>query len=113
MRHPRIEIVQVSDTRWQINEVWPAHRVFVGSRETKELAEQAVEQMKRDWASYPYAPSEGQVAVTSDLRYEFFLREGEVYRAPLQSPVMTDGYRCGRWECSATHFERNKSALIW
>lgn len=30
---------------------------------------------------------------------ELFTRCGDILRAPLSSPVMPDGYRCGRFEC--------------
>ena len=33
--------------------------------------------------------------------YEYFLRDGELYRAPASRPVMRDGFRCGRWEAPA------------
>jgi len=36
---------------------------------------------------------------------EYFDRGGEVYRAPLSSVIMPDGYRSGRWECSRSHFD--------
>ena len=41
--------------------------------------------------------SYGRVAVFGD--FEYFQRGDGIYRAPLANPVMTDGYRCGRWEC--------------
>lgn len=31
---------------------------------------------------------------------EFFVRNDEVFRAPVKAPVMPDGYRCGRWQTS-------------
>lgn len=40
--------------------------------------------------------------------FEYFDRGGEVFRAPAYAVVMTDGYRCGRWECSREHFERHR-----
>lgn len=58
-------------------------------------------------------PSKGQIAVTSDKTFEFYVRDGEVYRAPLNAVIMTDGYRCGRWEGSQAHFEKFKSVIIW
>ena len=30
---------------------------------------------------------------------EYFSRDGSMYRSSVSNPVMTDGYRCGRWEC--------------
>ena len=32
--------------------------------------------------------------------YEYFLRDGNLYRANVVLPVMPDGYRSGRWICS-------------
>jgi len=31
-------------------------------------------------------------------KYEFFIREGSIYRASILNPIMIDGFRCGRWE---------------
>ena len=31
-------------------------------------------------------------------KYEYFMRNGDLYCAPLSYPVMPDGYRCGRLE---------------
>lgn len=44
--------------------------------------------------------------------HELFLRDGEVYVAPINNPVMTDGYRCGRWECSEASWRRYKSVIL-
>ena len=30
--------------------------------------------------------------------FEFFLRNGNLYQAPLSDVIMPDGYRTGRWE---------------
>ena len=32
--------------------------------------------------------------------YEWYLRGGEIYVAPLSNVIDTAGYRIGRWECS-------------
>lgn len=37
---------------------------------------------------------------------EYFIKWGEVYRAPISDAIMTDGYRTGRWECSIRHWEQ-------
>ncbi len=49
--------------------------------------------------------SQGHLAYDSNGN-EWYERDGEVYRAPVYRPVMTDGYRCGRWECSMEHAAR-------
>ena len=33
--------------------------------------------------------------------FEYFIRNGELYRAPIHNPVFPDGYRVGRWEAPA------------
>lgn len=48
--------------------------------------------------------SQGHLGVDAQGR-EYFERDGEVYRAALDMPVMTDGYRCGRWEGSRSWFD--------
>ena len=30
--------------------------------------------------------------------FEYFIREGELFLAPLDNVIMPDGRRCGRWE---------------
>lgn len=45
-------------------------------------------------------------------QHEIYLRGGEVFVAPANNPVMTDGYRCGRWECSERAWERYKSIIL-
>lgn len=45
--------------------------------------------------------SRGHIAIIDCCEYgvfELFRRGGDIYRAPVHNPVMTDGYRCGRWE---------------
>jgi len=44
--------------------------------------------------------------------FEFFARGSEVYQAPATSVIMTDGYRCGRWECSKAHFEHFQDTIL-
>ena len=43
---------------------------------------------------------------------EFFVRNGEVLRAPISNAVMPDGYRAGRWECSKEHFDKFKDVIL-
>lgn len=43
---------------------------------------------------------------------EFYQRDNEVYRAPVGNPIMPDGYRCGRWECSIVHFHRFEQVIL-
>jgi hypothetical protein len=50
----------------------------------------------------------GELATT----YEYCERNGDVYRAPLSSVVMPDGYRVGRWECSLSMWARYKDMLL-
>lgn len=45
-------------------------------------------------------------------QYEIFLRGEEVYVAPVINPIMPDGYRCGRWECSKGMWQRYKSIIL-
>lgn len=63
--------------------------------------------------SIPVKHSSGHIVATSDGTTEFYARDGEVYRAPMASPVMTDGYRCGRWECSLSHFGHYRNVIVW
>ena len=37
---------------------------------------------------------------------EFFIRNGELHRAPVDNPVMPDGFRCGRWQCSENQADK-------
>jgi hypothetical protein len=34
-------------------------------------------------------------------KFEYYLINGELYRASIDRPVMTEGYRYGRWEAPA------------
>lgn len=56
--------------------------------------------------------SKGHIAFQSfkDFDVEFYVKNGEVYRAPLSS-VFENGYRIGRWECSVDHAIRYASVL--
>ena len=49
--------------------------------------------------------SAGHLAFIGD--FEYFARSGEVFRAPHYACIMTDGCRCGRWECSVAHADAN------
>jgi hypothetical protein len=40
--------------------------------------------------------SQGHIKVIAG--YEYFIRNGELFRARIELPVMPDGYRCGRWQ---------------
>lgn len=53
--------------------------------------------------------SKGHIGKLGDV--EVFERDGQIYFAPLASPIQTDGYRHGRWECSRIHFDRNRSIV--
>lgn len=47
--------------------------------------------------------------------YEYFLKNGQLYRANVVLPVMPDGYRCGRWICSeskAAEFVKDATELF-
>ena len=48
--------------------------------------------------------SEGHLAFVG--KFEFFLRDGQVYRANISSYVAPDGYRAARWECPAEMADR-------
>jgi len=41
--------------------------------------------------------SKGHQATIGD--FEYFIRNGELFRARITIPVMPDGYRSGRWCC--------------
>jgi len=43
---------------------------------------------------------------------EFYMRDNEVYRAPLSSVVMPDGYRCGRWVCEKSLFDKYEAVIV-
>lgn len=46
-------------------------------------------------------------------QFEFFQRaDGGVYRAKVSDPIMTDGCRFGRWECSRPHFDRFRDVIV-
>ena len=51
-------------------------------------------------------------AIDGRIKNEFYLRDGEVFRAPMEAPIMSDGFRCGRWECSLANWERFKAFLL-
>lgn len=42
---------------------------------------------------------------------ELFQFDGQVYRASTDLPVMPDGRRCGRWECSRDFFALHCSRI--
>jgi len=46
---------------------------------------------------------------------EFYVRDGHIFRchAAHLAPVMTDGYRCGRWECEDTPERRRYLSSVW
>ena len=44
--------------------------------------------------------------------FEFWQNGEEVYRAPIDNPIMTDGRRCGRFESYKWHFEHFKSVIL-
>jgi hypothetical protein len=45
--------------------------------------------------------------------FEYFAREdAQVYRAPINAPILTDGCRSGRWESSRDHWERLGAGLV-
>lgn len=56
-----------------------------------------------------YDKSRGHVAFVGV--WEFFkAASGDLFRAQASAPVMTDGYRCGRWE--APHFMADKAVEL-
>ena len=44
--------------------------------------------------------------------FEFYLRDGEVWRANLGNVLDIDGYRHARWECSEAHFKRYEKIIV-
>ena len=54
--------------------------------------------------------SKGHVAWLAGNR-ELIEASGEWYIAPLDCPIMTDGRRPGRWECSEAHGRRYWDAI--
>jgi len=42
---------------------------------------------------------------------EYFVRCGDVLRAPISCVVMPDGYRCGRFECPLSMWERMREMI--
>jgi hypothetical protein len=43
---------------------------------------------------------------------EFFVRDGSVYRTPASACIMSDGYRCGRWECTLQHWSHYSPTIL-
>ena len=43
---------------------------------------------------------------------EYFEKGGEIFRAPVSNPVMTDGYRCGRFECHSRQWGHLASLMF-
>jgi hypothetical protein len=58
------------------------------------------------WAAYTEAGGE----LTTNI--EFYVRDGEVFRAPMSNAIMPDGYRVGRWECKKELFDKYKDMLL-
>jgi len=56
--------------------------------------------------------SNGHLCFAFDSKVEFYERQGEVYRASSLNPVLSDGYRPGRWECSRDHFDRFREVIV-
>jgi hypothetical protein len=57
--------------------------------------------------------SKGHIKFIWNNTYEYFDRNGEVFLAPVHNPIMTDGYRSGRWECSRSHYEIFKAGGVY
>lgn len=45
------------------------------------------------------AKSAGHIGFAHGM--EYYWRNGELYRAPINNPVFPDGFRCGRWHSNA------------
>lgn len=68
----------------------------------------------------PLKKSKGHIAFNapdSPTRFEFYQREGQIYRASIpqsgEGDVFdADGYRGGRWESSREHFDRNEKLIV-
>lgn len=45
-------------------------------------------------------------------KYEYFKRNGQIYNAHIDRPVMPDGYRCGRWYCPMWQYEIRFNELV-
>jgi hypothetical protein len=57
--------------------------------------------------------SKGSIGFFRDpngVRHEMFERDGGVYRAPVSSVVMPDGFRSGRWVCDSVRWAGYASA---
>lgn len=56
--------------------------------------------MTQQAATQAFQPSQGHITVLNGL--EYFLRNGELYRASISNYVAPDGYRVGaRWQAPA------------
>jgi len=44
--------------------------------------------------------------------FEFFERNGDVFRANTHNPIQTFGARHGRWECSRAHFDHYRAVIV-
>jgi len=49
--------------------------------------------------------SKGHICFSDDLRFEYFNRSGDIMRSEIDSPVMPDGYRCGRYFHRYSYYE--------
>lgn len=55
--------------------------------------------------------SDGHIRFAGE--WEYFKRDDQqVYRAPINAPILTDGCRSGRWECAVDHWDRTGAALV-
>ena len=63
--------------------------------------------------SVPHARSDGHIAFVpraSGGAWEYWARQGEIWRADTIAPVMPDGYRVGRWYGTDRHATRQSIA---
>lgn len=44
--------------------------------------------------------------------HEFFIRDNNIFKAPMSDVVMPDGYRVGRFECNKEQFYRFKDVIL-
>ena len=44
--------------------------------------------------------------------HEFFMRDGNIFTAPMSNALMPDGYRVGRFECTKKAFDEFKHIIL-
>jgi hypothetical protein len=55
--------------------------------------------------------SKGHICFSDDLRFEYFIYCGMVYRTEADAVIYSDGYRYGQYFCPSSHYKNYKAAV--